>query len=242
MTQYRLVLEPDRPCSPAPEWAYPLYAALLAQAPSGFAGAAHEDAVTPMSQFLTVEEGRPVWTVTLLGEACEEALSGTLERLETIPLHRERVTLAVRRREAHRVADVEALFAQSAGHDRWRLEFCSPVAFKSRGRYQTLPSSRLVIQSLIQKWNGSVKECPIEDPDGQGLEALAAGLTVEGFSLHSRLYHMKGRPIPGCVGYLELENRLTGFHRELTDALLLFSGYAGLGIKTTLGMGGVIVK
>ena len=36
-----------------------------------------------------------------------------------------------------------------------------------------------------------------------------------------------------------LENKSEGFHRLLTDALLQFSAYAGVGVKTTLGMGGV---
>ena len=41
------------------------------------------------------------------------------------------------------------------------------------------------------------------------------------------------------MGELTLENRLSGFHRQLADVLLLFSGYSGVGIKTALGMGGV---
>lgn len=41
------------------------------------------------------------------------------------------------------------------------------------------------------------------------------------------------------VGDLTLENRLGGFHRELAEALLSFADFAGVGIKTTLGMGGV---
>ena len=48
-----------------------------------------------------------------------------------------------------------------------RIEFLTPTAFKSRGQYLNLPTTRLVLQSLIRKWNGSVTECPIEDEDGE---------------------------------------------------------------------------
>ena len=41
------------------------------------------------------------------------------------------------------------------------------------------------------------------------------------------------------MGELTLANRLDGFQRQLADALLLFADDAGVGIKTTLGMGGV---
>lgn len=68
---------------------------------------------------------------------------------------------------------------------------------------------------------------------------MAQGLECSGFQLRSQTYYLKGNSIPGFTGWMTLENRLTGFHRQLADALLIFSGYTGIGIKTTLGMGGV---
>ena len=50
---------------------------------------------------------------------------------------------------------------------------------------------------------------------------------------------MKGNCIYGFGGHLNIKNNMTGFHKELADALLLFSQYSGIGIKTALGMGGV---
>ena len=120
------------------------------------------------------------------------------------------------------------------------MEFRTASAFKSRGKYQVLPTSRLILQNLIQKWNGSFPDCPIEDEDGQGMEAMADGLLYRRFQLYDRTYFLKGNAVPGFVGTVTLENCLSGFHRELADALLTFAGYAGVGIKTSLGMGGVI--
>ena len=139
------------------------------------------------------------------------------------------------------VHDVDELFARAARQEgRHALRFQTPTAFKSRGQYVNLPTTRLLIQSLVQKWNGSFLDCPIEDEDGQGVETLAAGLRWRGFQLRDQTYRLKGSAIPGFVGRAVVENRLSGFHRQLADALLLFSGYSGVGIKTALGMGGVI--
>ena len=137
------------------------------------------------------------------------------------------------------IPDVDTLFtlAEWSG-SLLRLEFRTPTAFKSRRKYLNLPTTRLVLQSLI-RWNGSVTECPIEDENGEGMEALAAGIICKSFHLHDRAYHLKGSTIPGFVGSLVLENRLEGFHSLLANALFLFSVYAGASIKTTLGMGGV---
>ena len=139
------------------------------------------------------------------------------------------------------MADVEELFFRCAGCSGWhRLEVRTPASFKSRGQYQILPTPRLILQSLIKQWNGCFPDCPIEDEDGQGMEAMAAGLLCRGYQLRDQGYFLKGNHIPGFVGGMTLDStRLPGFHRTLADALLYFSGYAGIGIKTALGMGGV---
>ena len=240
LTQYRLTLKPEGLPQPRPELAYRLYATLLAQSPSAFAETAHEDTVTPVSQFLTLrDQGALLWTVNLLGERSEAALADVLDSLERLELERGgRVLVTERSRKSIPDADTLFALAERCG-SLHRLEFRTPTAFKSRGQYLNLPTTRLVLQSLIRKWNGSVTECPIEDEDGEGLDALAAGIICRGFRLSDRAYHLKGSTIPGFIGNLVLENRLDGFHRLLANALFLFSAFAGVGIKTTLGMGGV---
>lgn len=245
LTQYQLTLSPDRPLSgaesPQPEWAYRLYAALLAGTPTEFCERVHRNGVAPVSQFFVPQGDRLRWTVNLLGEDCAGVLAPRLEMRENYFLNRERVSLRVTGLERQAVEDVDALFALAGKHSGapHLLRFRTPAAFKSQKRYVNLPSPWLLIQNLVNRWNGCITQCPIEDEDGQGLRALADGLSFSRFRLESRVYHLKGSGIPGFVGELMVENRLHGFHRQLADALLLFAAYSGVGIKTTLGMGGV---
>ena len=243
LTQYRLTLSPDRPCHPRPEWGYRLYAALLEEAPDSFSAGVHRDAITPLSQFLMKQGDSLLWTVSLLGGDSESALTPVLERAERFRLIKDNAVLSVRDRWVRKVADMDELLARGAAHDGIHcLRFCTATAFKSKGQYLNLPTSRLIIQSLMKKWNGCFQDCPINDDDGEGMEALAVGLQCRQFRLRDRMYYLKGSSIPGFTGELTLENRLTGFHRQLASALLLFSAYAGIGIKTTLGMGGVLTE
>lgn len=240
LTQYQLALFPDGPCRPRAEWGYRLYAALLEAAPALFGADAHRDGVTPVSQFFTAEKGSLLWTVSLLGGESEGALGPVLAGTDRFRLRKDGLDLTVRERRVRGVPDVDSLLAQGGAHrGPHRLKFRTATAFKSRGQYLNLPTGRLIIQSLIKKWNGCFPDCPIEDDDGAGMEALAAGLRCAQFHLRDRTYYLKGGAIPGFTGELTLENRLTGFHRQLASALLLFSGYAGVGVKTALGMGGV---
>lgn len=240
LTQYRLTLSPDRHCRPRPEWGYRLYAALLEDAPASFGAGVHQDGVTPVSQFLTIQYDSLLWTVNLLGQDSECALGPVLARTTYFPIQKDNVVLSVQGCSIRNVPEVESLLAQGAAHSGLHhLRFCTATAFKSKGQYLNLPTSRLIIQSLIKKWNGCFPDCPIEDDNGEGMETLAAGLRYKQFQLRDRMYYLKGSSIPGFVGDMTLENRLTGFHRQLASTLLLFSAYAGIGIKTALGMGGV---
>lgn len=241
MTQYRMTLNLPASARLRPEWAYRLYGALLESAPEEFGKQVHRQGVTPVSQFLEVPpQGQPCWVVSLLSPESEEALSPVLESRERFSLRREPREILIVGREKRQLPSPEGLLLEGAVlENRFRLEFCTATAFKSAGESQILPTVRLILQSLILKWNGCFPQCQIEDEGGEGLEALSAGLVCREFSLRSAEYPLKGVKLPGFVGEMVLENHLKGFHRELANALLLFSGWSGIGMKTTLGMGGV---
>lgn len=240
ITQFQLKLMPDRNCRPRAEWAYCLYAALLKQTAGNFGDTVHQDTVTPVSQYLTFHGKEILWRVTLLGEISEQNLTPVLEQTPGITLDNEQVYLRVAERSARRIESVEQLFHQVvAGGSTHRLQILTPTAFKSQGYYLNLPTTRLIIQNLVRKWNGCIAGCPIDDEDSKCIETLAAGLCCREFQLSSQDYYLKGHPIPGFVGTITLENHLSGVQRQLANALLIFSEYAGVGIKTTLGMGGI---
>ena len=238
ITRYRIELTPDRVAAFRPEWGYCLYAALMERVPQEYAQKTHQDGPSPISQYLCARDGRIFWNVTLLGEEAKEKLARHLEVETVYRLRQEPVELRIARCAQDEVATPEALFLRAAAASAHTLSFNTPAAFKSRGEYEILPTPRLILQNLMNKWNACFPECLIEDEDGQGLGAMAKGLCCRRFRLHDQGYRLKRHVIPGFVGELTLENRLTGFHRQLAGVLLVFAGYAGVGIKTALGMGG----
>lgn len=214
--------------------AYPLYAAMLEKAPKEFAARLHESTVTPVSQYVRDD----LWQVSLFGSDAIETLSPILNNLDEVFLRRDRTQVHLEPISFHDIRSVEALL-DCPIPERGVLSFRTPTAFKSAGVYQLLPTQRLVLQSLILKWNGCFGDvCPIEDGGG-GLEALAQGLCYRSLRLDSTEFAMKHTRIPGVLGQIAFENRLSGFHKQLAGALLAFGTYSGAGIKTALGMGGL---
>lgn len=229
LSQYQFTLG-----TPCPfQTAYSMYAALLEQLPAPLAGRVHTD--IPVSQYVWQD----TWCVSLLGEEAVRLLTPTLERLETLPLHSGEIHITGR--QLRQTGSIEELLSVPLPNSL-RLTLRTPTAFKSGGAYQLLPTQRLLLQSLMLKWNGCFGAvCPIEDA-GDGLEALAGGIVYRSVQLDTRAYPIKRAEIPGVIGTIRLENRLTGFHRQLAGALLAFGAYAGIGIKTTLGMGGLTIE
>ena len=240
LKKFQLTLRPDAPCAPRAHWAYLLYASLLEQVPPAYGAALHHDGTTPMTQYLTPQpDGTLLWTVTLLGKTAREEVSPILETQTRYPLRKYQRSLEVVQQSCQSIETLDQLLAMAQTDQNHRLCFVTPAAFRQQNYYRLLPEPRLILQSQLKKWNGCFPECPIEDMGG-GLEAMAAGLVLEDLHLNRSFYRLKGTSIPGFVGSIVLSNHLDGFHQLLANALLEFSGFAGVGIKTALGMGGTI--
>lgn len=237
LIHYTLTLRPNRECKPTAQWAYHLYGALMEMVPPAFGTAVHQNGLTPVRQFLEQAEDMLIWHISLFGQEASHVLCPILSSQKSFILQKPRVTFEVIQMQHITISEEQWLFSQKDGLHH--LVFHTPTCFKSQKQYQSLPTPRLLLQSLIASWNMAFPNCPICDEDGEGLDALAKGLVFTNFSLHHRSFFLKGHPIHGCIGSLTVENQLTGFHRQLANGLLTFSSYTGLGIKTTLGMGGV---
>ncbi|MFR4726277.1 MAG: CRISPR system precrRNA processing endoribonuclease RAMP protein Cas6 [Faecalibacterium sp.] len=95
------------------------------------------------------------------------------------------------------------------------------------------------MQSLIAHWNTAFPEYALIDPDA--LQALQQGLHIVDYNLHTTRYLLKETRIPAFQGNVTIEARLAPPLLELWNALLSFASHGGVGIKTTLGMGGTAV-
>lgn len=220
-------------------WAYRLYSWLLEQLPADWADALHGDESRPVTQFLHYAKERQavIWTLNLRGEPLVEQAVPVLQQVRTIELQES--VLEAELLPLSRPVTARTLLAagRSAAGGRARLELLSPCAFKQGGRYAIFPQESLLLQSLAAHWNDAFPDFPVSDADA--LAALLRGVHIVDYNLHTVRYGMKGTRVPGALGSLTLEARLPLPLQELWNALLAFAPYSGIGIKTTLGMGGV---
>lgn len=237
--QYTVSTSDDRRIPPF--WAYRFYSWLLEQVPEDYAELLHAPGEKPITQFLHFdrEKNRNIWTVNLLTDDAAAMFEPILESSAHILLNAE--TLDIQKENVIRYTSTGELLGQAHaaynGSKRTTLNFLSTTAFKQDGAYTIFPQVRLILQSLISKWNLCCPDFPMEDKDA--FQLLVQGLSITDYSLHSSRFPLKAVKIPGYCGSITITSRLSAPMEELWQLLLVFSNFAGIGIKTTLGMGGV---
>lgn len=115
-----------------------------------------------------------------------------------------------------------------------RFYFHTPTTFKQDGEYVLYPTKRLIMQSLTNKWNNWAKEFLLEDIKWDNCK-------ISRYALKSTAFSLKGVKILGFTGYVDLYFWGSESLIRLGNMVCKFADYSGVGIKTTLGMGGVRV-
>lgn len=222
-------------------WGYWLYSALLEQMPAEAAEWFHEQSFTPLSQYWLVDKfaHRACWRVSLLGDEAESLLLAPLEALSRLNLRECAQPLAVSLEGRERYATLGEFWNRAAAMPdvpSHQLRIWTPASFKSGGRYVIFPEARLILQNLVLRWNAIAPQCAISDEDA--LRMLEEKISIRDYRLQTSRFLLKEQRIPGFSGQIWLQNRLPAPLMEIWKLLLLFADFAGIGIKTALGMGG----
>lgn len=234
ITQYKLRLT-RADGAPIPVfWAYWLYAWLLEQLPEEMAEHLHGGKKYQLSQHLNQEQ---IWTVNIFNKDVSVFLGRVFENIRQIDLHTDRIfILDLRCKVVERPEDF-LQYGRGLINRRVKMRFVSPASFKQSGRYTIFPREELILQSLLMKWNTLCSEYLLDDEDM--LMEMEKGFHIVDYRLYTSRFPLKDITVPCFYGKIILEARLPIVLRELLGALLSLAPYSGVGIKTTLGMGGV---
>lgn len=245
--QYKLLLSPQKglnsrfdPCD-----AYALYGSLM-QALSGEAAERlHSSDEPQIAHYLTPVCGgaKAQWTVSLLAsENCPEAASILGERGE-FTLTSKCASLGVEECKITSLGSLDELLGV-AGEDRdcprFHMRFVSPASFRVEGEYQFFPTVKHILRSLSSRWNAAFPAVAVSDEDAAA--ALENGTRMTGYELKSSYYRLKGNSIAAFTGSVTLSARLSPPLLQLLRGLLSFGVFGGVGIKTSLGMGGITLR
>ena len=117
------------------------------------------------------------------------------------------------------------------------LSFLTTASFKKDNRYVLWPEIYLFFQSLINHWN---EMYPASSISGHNIDKdMADSCYITKYNLRSQKYSVNSGDIYGFGGNMRLKLSGNDMTKRLMQMLLIYSQYAGIGIKTALGMGAV---
>lgn len=206
----------------------------------------HTMALRPYSQcvYWDKEKQKAMWRIGTLDEYAYEQLILPLKEKESLYFKQKGYAVGLEKMTTGKPLDpaelskgmIQALEAPQGA--QWTC--LTTMSFKQNGRYVILPDARLLYQSLLNRWNAFYPELAMTD---EGLlEQLSAHCRLARYELRSQMFSVEGSKIYGCYG--SMEYRFFGFDmlKRLQGILSEFANYAGVGIKTALGMGAVQIK
>ncbi|MBR6769897.1 MAG: CRISPR-associated endoribonuclease Cas6 [Lachnospiraceae bacterium] len=195
----------------------------------------------PYSQYLYKEKEKTLWCVNALDEEAEAEIIEPLNREEFQEFEIKKQGKKVRILEKSLVETtphqlVKAFYSEPPEHF-FEVELLTPTAFKQKGRYVIYPDLRLLYQSLMNKYSAVSSEMEMMDEDT--LELLAEKSEIVKYYLRTTAFPLEGIRIPAFWGSFTIKIDGPDTLAAYVRLLLTFGEYAGVGIKTAMGMGAV---
>ena len=125
--------------------------------------------------------------------------------------------------------------------ERKRIRLITPTSFKSNGITHIFPNISTLISGVITKINQHSETAELGDK--KIIDELLEKVYIKDYNLRTKVFYLESIKIKGFVGTMDLA--IKGEETTLANILnflILMSEYTGLGIKTSLGMGGVKVE
>ena len=215
---------------------------LMENIDSAYAEYFHYNTTNPFTSciFKDTKEDKYFWRITTFSQKAYDMLMSyfSKEIPEKIYLKNKDLEINVKSFSIQKKS-YEDLFLEAT--ERKRIKLMSPTSFKSDGITHIFPNISTLISGVITKINQHSETTELEDK--KIVDELLEKVYIKDYNLRTKIFHLESIKIKGFIGTMDLA--IKGEDRTLANILnflILMSEYTGLGIKTSLGMGGVKVE
>lgn len=193
----------------------------------------------PYSQYLYKTQDKVFWCVNALDEEAGKEIIDPLLRddFTEFSLKKQDRTIHILNKNIIETSQQELVkqFYSEAPQHLFRIEMITAASFKQRGKYIVLPDIRLFFQSLMNKYSAVSPDMELMDEDV--LEMLTEKSEILQYRLRTVKFPVEGICIPGFIGDFLLKVSGADTMAAYAKMLLKFGEYAGVGVKTAMGMG-----
>ncbi len=224
-----------------------LHGALMEYASAGFAAEMHSTGLRPFSQFVYYDKKREraVWRIASLTDAAEENIAEALKAMpQNLYLKQKGYVVQLSKPQIVKKAACADMardfFAMQNPPRNIEFDFITSTSFKAYGSYKIYPDNVYIFRSLLNRWNAFSGGIVLEEDRLE--QHLASAVRVTAYNLSLQRYSVGGAAIDAFKGRYSLFLQGTEAAGRIALLLAAYAEFAGIGIKTALGMGGVFVK
>ncbi len=214
------------------------HGALMEMLSEEYAEYLHHSRLHPYTQHLEMREKEWYWVVCCSEETAVQCIiKDVLLKLEFLEIRNRNLQVRIIGKQYQEMKQKELMnrFYEAQSGRYTELHFLTPTAFKQRGRYIFYPDIRCIYQSLMNKYDAVAKEESMIDEEA--LAQLCENTQIVRYDLKSVYFYLEGIKIPAFIGKITIKMAGTQTMANFARLLFEFGTYAGIGIKTALGMG-----
>lgn len=206
----------------------------------------HENQLKPFSQYFRMHRDpkQATWHVSAFDELAYEQLLQPLLSLEQITLKYNGLTADVASVKKFKPITYEALMDQCLVTQKpkrvVKINFETLTAFRSDKKYILFPQMHMLFHNLASRWDAY--SGPLKVYDREIIYELAESTEVIEYQLRTNRLQIGKGFVKGFIGEAVLKLDGPDSIVRLGNLLLHYANFAGIGIKTTLGMGGVHIN
>lgn len=201
----------------------------------------HASGFKPYSQHCTKQGNDIIWKINTLNNQAANYIIEPAKTLETFLIKNLDTTFSISKTVEETIGiDSLVNILKSEQAKTFKVQFLTPTAFKSKGSYVIMPDIQLIFQNLLMHYNMTYSGSAEVEQDT--IEYIASNTKISSYNLRSRYFSRtmsKQDKIPAFIGSATIYVTGAQALRGLVAMLLNFAQASGIGIKTSMGMGGV---
>ncbi len=217
-----------------------LHGAMMDMIDKDYVDYLHESRIHPYSQYIQASGEDIIWSISTTDDEAKQNIIDVIKHKECIALKHRDEKLLIQGYKEEELEYSELINTYYMGnHSRYlSINFITPASFKIAGIYRIYPEIRYIFQSLMNRFDAVSEDMQVSDREV--LEHFETYATISAYRLRSTVFHLQSVKIPSFMG--EISIKINGPHQmvNLAHTLVKFGEYSGIGIKTAMGMGGMV--
>ncbi len=221
-------------------WGSIMQGVLIENLDSNYIEKLHNQKYNPYSQYIFMRNNEYIWRInTLDDEAYEKILENNILKKDEIFLKQKNIKIRIKDKKLINKINIDDLFRKwfisDSDLNKVKYKINTPVSYKEDNQYQIIPCIDLILKNLINKWNAFSKNYL----DKNIYEEYVKRVYISNYNIKSTVFYIERVKIKSYIGTIEISINANQMMKNILQMLFEFGEYAGLGIKTSMGMGGI---